>query len=64
MVLDLDYLAKSSVVDNIVRETLRDYWRSFGAFSVDAETRKEMKREIANSILLSAQDEYEYELNN
>jgi len=60
MLLSEDYLAKSSVVDNIVRETLRDYARSFGSFPVDTETRKEMKREIAHSIMLSAQDEYEY----
>lgn len=62
--LDLDVLAKSSMIDNVVRETLRSYWRRLGSFPVDAETRKEMKHEIAQSILLYAQDQFDYENEN
>ena len=61
---DLDYLAKSSIIDQIVRETLRSYWKRFGAFPVSTDTRKAMKHEIAQSILLYAQDQYEYEQEN
>ena len=61
---DLDYLAASSMIDNVVRETLRSYQRRFGSFPVSTETRKEMKHEIAESILTYAKDEYEYELEN
>ena len=61
---DLMMLANSSVVDNAVRDSLRDYGKSFGSFPVSAETRKAMKKEIADSILAYAQDEYDYELNN
>ncbi len=59
--LDLDVLAQSSMIDNVVRETLRSYWRSFGSFPVDSETRKAMKHEIAQSILIYAQDQFDYE---
>ena len=59
--LDLETLAKSSMIDNVVRETLRSYWRMFGSFPVDPETRKAMKHEIAESILMYAQDQFDYE---
>ena len=59
--LDLETLAKSSMIDNVVRETLRSYWRMFGSFHVDPETRKAMKHEIAESILMYAQDQFDYE---
>ena len=62
--LDLAVLAKSSMIDNVVRETLRSYWRLFGSFPVDPGTRKEMKHEIAQSILLYAQDQFDYENEN
>lgn len=62
--LDLETLAKSSMIDNVVRETLRSYWRSFGSFHVDPETRKAMKHEIAQSILIYAQDQFDYENEN
>lgn len=62
--LDLETLAKSSMIDNVVRETLRSYWRRFGSFPVDTETRKEMKHEIAQSILIYAQDQFDYENEN
>ena len=62
--LDLEVLAKSSMIDNVVRETLRSYWRRFGSFPVDPETRKSMKYEIANSILIYAQDQFDYENEN
>lgn len=62
--LNLDVLAKSSMIDNVVRETLRSYWRSFGSFNVDPETRKAMKHEIAQSILNYAQDQFDYENEN
>ena len=57
--LDLETLAKSSMIDNVVRETLRSYWRRFGSFPVDPETRKAMKHEIAQSILIYAQDQFD-----
>ena len=62
--LDLETLAKSSMIDNVVRETLRSYWRAFGSFPVDPQTRKEMKHEIAQSILIYAQDQFDYENEN
>lgn len=62
--LDLETLAKSSMIDNVVRETLRSYWRSFGSFHVNPETRKAMKHEIAQSILIYAQDQFDYENEN
>lgn len=62
--LDLEVLAKSSMIDNVVRETLRSYWRRFGSFPVDPETRKSMKYEIAQSILIYAQDQFDYENEN
>lgn len=62
--LDLETLAKSSMIDNVVRETLRSYWRRFGSFPVDPQTRKEMKHEIAQSILIYAQDQFDYENEN
>lgn len=62
--LNLDVLAKSSMIDNVVIETLRSYWRSFGSFNVDPETRKAMKHEIAQSILNYAQDQFDYENEN
>ena len=62
--LDLDYLAKSSVIDAVVRDTLKQYFNQFGSFYVSTATRNAMKHEIAQSILLGAQDDYEYELNN
>ena len=62
--LDLETLAKSSMIDNVVRETLRSYWRSFGSFYVDPETRNAMKHEIAQSILIYAQDQFDYENEN
>lgn len=61
---DLEVLAKSSMIDNVVRETLRSNWRSFGSFPVDPETRKAMKHEIAQSILIYAQDQFDYENEN
>lgn len=64
MQLDLDYLAKSSMIDAVVRDTLNSYFRSFGRFYVSTATRNAMKYEIAQSILLGAQDDYEYEMNN
>ena len=62
--LDLETLAKSSMIDNVVRETLRSYWRAFGSFPVDPQTRKEMKHEIAQSIMIYAQDQFDYENEN
>lgn len=62
--LDLETLAKSSMIDNVVRETLRSYWRRFGFFPVDPQTRKAMKHEIAQSILIYAQDQFDYENEN
>lgn len=62
--LDLETLAKSSMIDNVVRETLRSYWRRFGSFPIDPETRKAMKHEIAQSILIYAQDQFDYENEN
>lgn len=62
--LDLETLEKSSMIDNVVRETLRSYWRRFGSFHVDPETRKAMKHEIAQSILIYAQDQFDYENEN
>lgn len=62
--LDLETLEKSSMIDNVVRETLRSYWRRFGSFPVDPETRKAMKHEIAQSILIYAQDQFDYENEN
>ena len=59
--LSEDYLAKSSVIDNIVRETIKDYAKSFGTFYISPETRKAMKKEIAEYILNEAYDEYEYD---
>ena len=64
MQLDLETLAKSSMIDNVVRETLRSYWRRFGSFHVDPQTRKAMKHEIAQSILIYAQDQFDYENKN
>lgn len=64
MQLDLDYLAKSSMIDAVVRDTLNSYFRSFGRFYVSTATRNAMNYEIAQSILLGAQDDYEYENNN
>ena len=62
--LNLETLAKSSMIDSVVRETLRSYWRRFGSFPVDPETRKAMKYEIAQSILIYAQDQFDYENEN
>ena len=62
--LDLETLSKSSMIDNVVRETLRSYWRRFGSFPVDPQTRKAMKHEIAQSILIYAQDQFDYENEN
>ena len=62
--LDEKYLAESSVIDTIVRETIRNYAKSFGTFYISPDTRKEMKKEIADFILSEAQDDYEYKLNN
>ena len=62
--LDLETLAKSRMIDNVVRETLRSYWRRFGSFPVDPQTRKAMKHEIAQSILIYTQDQFDYENEN
>lgn len=64
MQLDLDYLAKSSIIDAVVRDTLKQYFKQLGSFYVSTATRNAMKHEIAQSILLGAKDDYEYELNN
>ena len=64
MQLDLDYLAKSSMIDAVVRDTLKQYFKELGSFYVSTATRNAMKHEIAQSILMGAQDDYEYELNN
>ena len=62
--LDLNYLAKSSMIDSVVRETLRDYFKGYRNSTVSTETRNALKHEIAESILTYANDEYEYELEN
>ena len=62
--LDLETLAKSRMIDDVVRETLRSYWRRFGSFPVDPQTRKAMKHEIAQSILIYTQDQFDYENEN
>lgn len=62
--LDLDYFAKSSMIDAVVRDTLKQYFKQFGSFYVSTATRNAMKHEIAQSIFVGAQDDYECELNN
>ena len=59
LVPDADYLANSSVVDNIARITIRDYNRNF-PISVDTATRKLLKKQIADAIISEADEEYQY----
>lgn len=58
--LDINTLAKSSIIDGIVRATLQDYFKNFGSFHVSTATRNQMKREIAERVLEDAYDSYNY----